>query len=59
MPKVVDRPSPENLERAKIHFLRAITENKPQIIQDLLDAGYPVDLPIVDINMQTLLMMCA
>jgi len=53
---VVYRPSPESLQRAKPHLLKAIAENRPRVVKEILDAGYPVNLPICETTKQTLLM---
>jgi hypothetical protein len=57
MQLLISRPEPESIERAKPHLYRAIEHNTPEIVYEILDAGYPPSLPIIDCTSTSLLMV--
>ena len=58
MEVIINKPTEESLERAKIHLLRSISDNKPNVLKKILENGYPVDNVIIDITQTTILMFC-
>ena len=54
----VPRPSQENIERAKEYVLKALESKNVEILQKILDGGFPPDEPLLDHSQQTMLMAC-